>query len=183
MITARAISLALALMLAAGLSACEDDGDGGDGPAQGGEGRELLDDGANDSRLGDDQDDPSGPGVEPPVTTDDMNTSTGGQPTAGSSDPTTGMPGNDGAAGQATPPPASMEDGDADAGTDDGYSCADFAVCGAGNACTGAGEHCIVLSFCGARPGCIDPEQACMIQCGTPSCALLESFPEQVRCN
>jgi hypothetical protein len=41
---------------------------------------------------------------------------------------------------------------------------------------------CATLEVCGGSV-CIDRREACMMTCGTADCAILESYPVQVRCN
>lgn len=66
--------------------------------------------------------------------------------------------------------------------------CADLVPCDVDTPCANAGnedpeeywEDCISVVDCGAV--CISPQEACMIECGTLDCAILESYPEQVSC-
>jgi hypothetical protein len=66
--------------------------------------------------------------------------------------------------------------------------CAELVPCDVDTPCANAGnedpeeywEECISVVDCG--PVCIAPQEACMMECGELSCAILESYPEQVAC-
>lgn len=61
-----------------------------------------------------------------------------------------------------------------------GVDCGDHPACGVGGLSCSTG-HCIAIEGC-ASAICIGTEQACRETCGTPSCAILESYPEQIAC-
>lgn len=140
---------------------------------------------------GSDPGDPAGPGFEPPDTAGNDSAMEPSQPTAGVGG-TAGAPGTAGTGGATTgatggtpPPPVGAADAGAavalDAGDGGDAVCAELAACDAAAPCEAA-LHCIVVSSCGG-PRCIDPADACMLECGTTECALLESYPEQIACN
>jgi hypothetical protein len=92
--------------------------------------------------TGDAKEDPTSPGLEPPVTTDPTDAQ-GGSSGSGSS------AGGSGAGNPPVQPPTTMEpDPDLDAGT--GPSCATAAngTCGASSPCAEASLHCIVVPEC-----------------------------------
>ena len=199
------LRLCALLVLGAGLaagSACKDDPDD---PESGGI-TGLTKDGPN-GKLPVQS---SIPGLEPPVTTPRAGTTGGAagspaSPTTGagasSQNPNPGMtPGvgtaggvaagsggetgaagsggfgnaaGAGAAGQMTDPMTG-----ADAGMGD--PCAK-PTCGIDQPCDDGSLHCIKLDSC-ENAVCISTQAACQAECGTTSCAILESYPEQIGC-
>lgn len=61
-----------------------------------------------------------------------------------------------------------------------GVDCGAHPTCGAGGPFCSTG-NCIAIVGCPSAI-CIDARQACEETCGTPSCRILESFPEQIAC-
>jgi hypothetical protein len=74
--------------------------------------------------------------------------------------------------------------GGADAGIDAGAAdpCAAAPECNLIVPCGDASLHCIALDGCD-HPVCITVEAACQAQCSSDDCLVLESYPEQIRCN
>jgi hypothetical protein len=61
-----------------------------------------------------------------------------------------------------------------------GVDCGAHPTCGADGPFCSTG-NCIAIVGCPSAI-CIDARQACEETCGTPSCLILESFPEQIAC-
>ncbi len=161
----------LALLLLLGAVGCDDAADGEVAEDSGGS--DVPGSNGQETPTGDDGDDPTSPGLEPPAT---------GMPGQNPSTPSNDTPG--GAAGEGPAAPGDAADmagqDDDDAGTPDG--CGTHVPCDASTPCSDSTLHCIVLPSCG-RPACITPADACQLECGQPDCAILESYPEQVGCN
>jgi hypothetical protein len=63
-----------------------------------------------------------------------------------------------------------------------GVQCADYPVCDPMGASCGEGENCMALVGCNG-PICIPADEACAASCPDPStCAIAESYPEQLSC-
>ena len=78
--------------------------------------------------------------------------------------------------------------GTAFAGESGGYrargplKCSYLKSCGEGNICENPQDECFVLNACD-KAVCLQAEQACLMDCGTSKCNIMESFPQQVSCN
>jgi hypothetical protein len=178
--------LLLLCALGFALAACKDDDDRAPGAAGG---NLTPSDMGGDGPTGHDPPDPSGPGVEPPGMDSEGNGSLAGMGASPTTMPPASMEpdpaaqpgasaGTSGAAGDTAGTPAE-NDGDGGAAADE---CTALADCGVAAACTGE-LHCIALPSCGGAAKCIAVEAACQRECSAPTCALLESYPEQVRCD
>ena len=196
--------LALGAVLASAAAGCQDDPDDPDKGGIAGEGSPLIN-GPNGKLPANS----SSPGLEPPVVTPAG--AGGNAASAGSGSPTTGAPMAGAAANPATPgtmtmggasgspdvgasgaggmaggmsaagstPDPGQDAGMGDSGADD--PCAEPG-CGVDQPCGDSSLHCIKLELCD-HAVCITTEAACQAKCDEPTCALLESYPEQVACN
>lgn len=60
-------------------------------------------------------------------------------------------------------------------------ACPQLQSCGINQPCT-EGQGCYILPESG-NAYCYDETAVCMLACNTPDCAILESYPMQVRCS
>jgi hypothetical protein len=61
-------------------------------------------------------------------------------------------------------------------------SCSFLKKCSSEKSCEDPSDECFQLNACD-EPVCLSEKQACVKECGTTKCQVMESFPAQVNCN
>lgn len=61
-------------------------------------------------------------------------------------------------------------------------SCSYLKKCDSNNSCSDKNDECYSLGVCD-DPVCVSEKQACLKECGTTKCSVMESSPLQVNCN